>query len=58
MDFVQLVSTIGFPIATVIALGYFYNGAFRELSNNIRENTEVLLQIREHFRGEDGNGDK
>lgn len=53
MDFIQIISNLGFPIASVVALAWFYNVRFKELSENIEQNTAVLIQIREHFRKED-----
>lgn len=52
---IQVISTLGFPIATAIALFWYLVKCQKELSDVINDNTEVLLRILEHMKEDEKN---
>lgn len=53
---VQVISTLGFPIAVAVAFFWYMVKEERELRAVIDNNSNILLQILEHMRKEDANG--
>ena len=52
---IQVISTLGFPIATTIALFWYLVKCQKELADVISDNTEVLLRILEHMKEDEKN---
>lgn len=52
---IQVISTLGFPIATAIALFWYMVKIQKELSSVVTDNTEVLLRILEHMKEDEKN---
>lgn len=50
---VQLIGSLGFPIAMCIYMMYSNNKTIKELTDTINSNTTVMKQILEHFRDGD-----
>lgn len=44
-EWVQLVSTVGFPIVACAALFYWINSTMKELSATITKNTEAINHL-------------
>jgi len=42
---VELINNCGFPIACVIAMGYYVNTTVKELTQTIANNTNVMEKI-------------
>lgn len=40
-----LISSVGFPIACCIAMGWYVNNTVKDLSDTIRNNTTVMEKI-------------
>lgn len=51
----QVISTLGFPIATAVALFWYMVKVQKELSSVVTDNTEVLLRILEHMKEDEKN---
>lgn len=44
-EFVQLVSTVGFPIVCVMFLWRYVNTTMKEFTDTMRENTAILTKL-------------
>lgn len=51
---VQLISQLGFPIATAVALFWYMVKENRELRKAIDNNTTMMTRILEHLTSEEG----
>ena len=52
-DLVQIISTLGFPIATAVALFWYMVTEQKELRSVIDNNSNILLRILEHLKEEE-----
>lgn len=44
-EFVQIISTVGFPIAACCALGWFISKTIEQLRKTVEDNTRATLQL-------------
>lgn len=55
-EWVQIVSTVGFPVAACAALYYWINTTIKELTATISRNTEAINQLIYTVTGGNNNG--
>lgn len=56
-DITQLVTTVGFPIVSCVALFWYINTTQKEMLDALDNNTNVIAQVLEHLRQEDNKND-
>lgn len=54
-DIINIIQTVGFPIAACVFMWRYINNALKEFSANINENTKMLTRIYERLTMEDEN---
>lgn len=53
MDFIQLINSVGFPIAAYVYMAYYQNKTIDKLRETIDNNTKAMIKLAERTTDND-----